>query len=685
MRIAQWISMGIAAVGQVQGGEPPATGATVGEATFAPPPVLLAEAAPERGLWVDALDFAEASQDWGRPQAAKSVDQRALLLGAKKYPHGIGTHANSEIVVQLGGDAERFQAVVGVDDEVPAGRGSVIFALWLDERELFRSPVLRSGSLPLLIDVDARGAKEMTLLVEDGGDSIDSDHADWAGGLLTLRAGASFKPRVGARPNDPPPAISLGQATQPEIHAPRIACGTPGRDFHFRIPASGAEPLRYYADGLPAGLTIDSAQGVIRGVLGFAGEARVRLCVENDLGAAHGELKLVAGADALALTPPMGWNSWNVWGTAVDDAKVRAAADWLVRSGLAAHGFQYINIDDAWEGQRDASGRIQSNEKFPDMRALAEYVHAKGLRLGIYSGPGRKTCANYEASLDYEFLDAQQWADWGIDLIKYDWCSYRDQFKLPNVEEWRTPTIAEYRKPYELMRLALDATGRDIVFSICQYGMGDVWQWGDAVGGTYWRTTGDITDSWSSMSGIGFAHAEWGAFVRPGHWNDPDMLVLGMVGWGPTLHATHLTPHEQVTHMTLWSLLAAPLLIGCDLSQMDEFTAALLTNPEVLAVDQDELGIPARRVALVDGGATRRTEVWARPLADGRIAVGLFNRGVRAAKVRVTWDALGLGGTQRVRDLWLRRDVGVRDGAYEVDVARHGAAFVMVSPASAPH
>jgi alpha-galactosidase len=299
------------------------------------------------------------------------------------------------------------------------------------------------------------------------------------------------------------------------------------------------------------------------------------------------------------------------------------------------------------------------------MKALSDYVHSKGLKLGIYSSPGPKTCAGYEGSYDHERLDAETFAEWGIDLIKYDWCSY-GQIAQDDSE-------FELRKPYALMRQALDVCGRDIVFSLCQYGMGEVSAWGADVGGNYWRTTGDIVDTWGSLSSIGFGQAGLEEHAGPGHWNDPDMLVVGMVGWGPDLHPTRLSKHEQVTHITLWSLLAAPLLTGCDLAQLDDFTRALLANPEVLEVNQDPLGQQAGRVA-VQG----RQEIWARPLADGTYAVGFFNRSRRATTITVAWSDLGLAGPQPVRNLWTRLDEGTFDEEYSAPVEGHGTVMVKI-------
>jgi alpha-galactosidase len=473
--------------------------------------------------------------------------------------------------------------------------------------------------------------------------------------LAAMGAGGSGPGGAPANsPSEPAPAAPV----KPSINGPRVVGSTPGRPFLFLIPTTGQGPFTFSAKSLPPGLTLDSKTGIITGALQKAGTTVVELRVRGPKGSDRRKLTIVGGEHRLALTPPMGWNSWNAWGPAVDAQKVRQAADWLVRSGLAAHGYQYINIDDTWEGARDASGEIQTNKKFGDLKALADEVHGKGLKLGIYSSPGPQTCAGFEGSAGHEEQDARTYARLGIDYLKYDWCSCRSR---------------DLKEPYRVMRAALDKVDRDIVFSLCQYGMGNVWEWGTEVGGNLWRTTGDITDRWDSMAGIGFGQDSHEKYAGPGHWNDPDMLVVGKLGWGQGLHNSRLTPVEQRTHITLWCLLAAPLLIGCDLSQLDSFTLDLLTNDEVIDVDQDPLGQAAGR-RLQSGS----TEVWARPLWDGTLAVGLFNRGDEAAMATAPWPALGLKGFQPVRDLWQRQDVGNVDGTFTTRVPAHGAVLVKI-------
>ncbi len=463
----------------------------------------------------------------------------------------------------------------------------------------------------------------------------------------------------------------------PHINGPKVFGVRPGHPVLLTIPATGDRPMEFSAEGLPEGLALDAATGRITGLLKEKGEYVLTLRAKNALGAAQRKCRIVVGAE-IALTPPMGWNSWNCFAAAVDDAKVRAAADAMVASGLINHGWTYINIDDCWESKpgsqdaklsvapRDAEGMINANKKFPDMRALCDYVHGKGLKIGLYSSPGPLTCAGYTASYQHEDQDARRYAEWGFDYLKYDWCSYG------KVIETKKPTREQLMEPYRVMRASLDKVDRDIVFSLCQYGMGNVWEWGGEVGGNSWRTTYDITDTWRSMAEIGFSQAGHEKYAGPGHWNDPDMLVVGQVGWGH-LHPTHLTPDEQYTHISLWCLLAAPLLIGCDMTKMDDLTLGLLTNDEVLEVSQDPLGRQASRVA-----KTVDVEVWAKDMEDGSKAVGLFNRGPAETEVTANWAELGIEGRREVRDLWRQKDLGACEGEFRAKVASHGVVLVRI-------
>ncbi len=358
--------------------------------------------------------------------------------------------------------------------------------------------------------------------------------------------------------------------------------------------------------------------------------------------------------NGLARTPPMGWNSWNKFAGRVDDAAVRGMADAMASNGMKDAGYQYINIDDTWEGGRDANGNITSNKKFPDMKALADYVHSKGLKIGLYSSPGPQTCAGYEGSYGHEEQDARTWAAWGIDYVKYDWCSARNLY-----------TDDEMQAVYQKMGDALHAAGRPILFSLCEYGRDDVWKWGAKVSGNAWRTTGDIRDTWMSMSTIGFSQDVLAPYAQPGHFNDPDMLEIGNGG---------MSDDEYRTHMSLWSMLAAPLLAGNDLRSVPENIMAILANRDVIAIDQDKAGHEATR-AWQSGDQ----EIWIRNLDGGDQAVAVFNRGAAPAAVTVRWADLKIAAPTHARDLWAHRDEPFTGTEHAVTVPSHGVVMWRVS------
>lgn len=616
---------------------------------------------------VASLDLSKVRQDWGEPRANRSVDDHDLTIAGKRFDAGLGTHADSLLAIDLSTKARRFTAAAGLDDEVSGDprwkNAAVVFTVYGDGKKLWSSEKMHVGDPAVPVDVDLSGVKTLYLTVASAGEGIDFSHADWANATIEMDGGA--KPAT-----IDPPGWDVGILTPPPPATPRVtgpmAFGVrPGHPVLYTVSATGGGPIAFAADGLPDGLSIDAGSGRITGRVAAAGEYDIKLTAKSEQGSDAKTLELMVG-DTLALTPPMGWNSWNVFGTKVTDADVRAAADSLVSSGLARHGWTYVNIDDAWEGGRSPVGTILTNDKFPDMKALCDYVHGKGLKIGIYSSPGPNTCGGFTGSYQHEAQDAKTYAEWGIDYLKYDWCGY--QSIAPNHD------TAALKKPYSVMEAELRKLDRDIVYSLCQYGWGDVWKWGPEVGGNLWRTTDDIIDTWGSMAGIGFGQADLAPFASPGHWNDPDMLVVGIVGWGNP-HPTRLAQTEQYTHISLWSLLSAPLLIGCDLTRLDDFTKGLLTNDEVLAVDQDRLGKQARRVAK-DG----EIEVWAKPLADGSTAVGIFNRGLVPATHEVDLAAMDLGGKRTARDLWRQKDLGNFDGTFKADVPPHGVVLLKVGP-----
>lgn len=469
------------------------------------------------------------------------------------------------------------------------------------------------------------------------------------------------------------------------INGPAAYGVHPHHPFLYRVPVVGARPLKFSAAGLPVGLAIEPATGIISGSAPARGNYIIRLKVSNAREATSRTLRLVVG-DTLALTPPMGWSSWYMAHTNVSDALIRAQADALLCTGLADHGYEYVNIDDGWNidpkssnpavngNPRDANGNLRTNANFPDMKALTNYLHARGIKGGIYISPGPRTCAGFEGSYGHERQDAQLFAAWGFDFLKYDLCSYGDILKNKHDAE-------ELKKPYALMGSILKSLDRDFVFNLCEYGLGDVWQWGRQVGGNFWRTTDDVGSGidgslWKSVAAYGFGEAGKEKWAGPGGWNDPDNILLGQILWNDKLVATPLRHDEQYTWMSLWSMLSAPLILGSDLTKMDPFTLSLLTNDEVIAVDQDVLGRQAVRIRTI--GAV---EFWEKPLEGGARAIAIFNRGDNI--VSAALSELPLSGSWIMRDLWEHKDLGTFKNSSKLTVPAHGVKMMKLTPAGA--
>ncbi|MEO7715712.1 MAG: putative Ig domain-containing protein [Capsulimonas sp.] len=523
-------------------------------------------------------------------------------------------------------------------------------------------------------------------------------------GVSSLALAADPAPSTAA-PDYTSHILTPPASAAPRIHGPGVYGQRPGRPFLYTIPATGDRPMTFSAKGLPKGLKLDPITGRITGRVDKPGTYRVTFRARSPRGNSEKKFRIVIG-DQIALTPPMGWNSWNSWAWTVDQDKVLRSAKALVAAGLDRHGWSYINIDDTWQGKPDPKSlALQANERFPDMKALTDQIHGMGLKAGIYSTPWMASYAMYPGSTAsntehtwvsppqdkrfiepnphhqfgaYSFVtqDAKQWADWGFDYLKYDW--------NPNDEE-HTREMSD----------ALKASGRDFVYSLSNSApfehAGDWARLSNA-----WRTTGDIVDNYESLCQNGFTQSKWAPFSGPGHWNDSDMMILGWVGWGPALHPTHLTADEQYTHMSLWCLLSSPLLIGCDLEKLDPFTLSLLTNDEVIAIDQDPLGRAATQISHAGGDITLTgaapyashgetnsvtlpcLQVWAKPLEDGSQAVGLFNLGEQPAEVIADFSDLKMSGKQSVRDLWRQKALGTFRSEYKAIVPAHGVALVKI-------
>ena len=657
--------------------------------TLAPAILALALLAPppDDTVWLDSLPVARITSGWGKTLSKKAVTKKTLTLGGQAFERGVGTHAPSTAYVDLNGGSARFLAVCGVDDGAGAGKGSVIFRVIADGKKVYQSPLLKAGMPPEKIDLDVRGVKSLVLKVLDGGDGSDSDHADWADARFETTGEA---PQLTFGPREEPVILTPKPPAEPRINGPRVYGCRPGSPFLYRVPVTGERPMTFSAAGLPEGLRLDGQTGIITGAIADRGEHKVTLSARNARGAAERPFRIVCG-DTLALTPYMGWNSWYIWENHITEKRMREAADAMVSSGLADAGFSYVCIDDCWMVKpkasneelggpaRDAEGRILCNKRFPDIKGMVDHIHSKGLKAGIYTSPGPLTCAGFEGAYKNEEIDARTFAEWGFDLLKYDWCSYAKVAGKTDLEG--------LQKPYRQMSEILRRQKRDILFNLCQYGMGDVWKWGKEVGGHSWRTAGDLGLTFEGIA-AGLFRDGFDLYSRrnlhehggPGGWNDPDYLLLGYLSnWRGQTAPSPLTPNEQVTHVSLWCLVASPLILSGDITRLDEFTVSLLTNAEVLEVDQDPLGKPGRRVAQ---DAEAETEVWVKEMEDGSKAVGLFNRGEGEVPVAALWADLGLRGRHVVRDLWRQKDLGAFEEKFTAPVPRHGTVLVRVRPAA---
>lgn len=470
---------------------------------------------------------------------------------------------------------------------------------------------------------------------------------------------------------------------EPHLNGPKIYGAHPGHPFLYRIPCTGERPMKFAAKHLPDTLQLDPETGIITGTTPPQGEYVIDFTANNSHGKSTRVFKLEAG-DTLSLTPQMGFNDWYSFYNRVTEDLMRRAADNLVASGMADAGYQFVNVDDCWMGDRDAAGNIQGNPNFPDMKALADYIHSKGLKAGLYTSPGRRTCAGYTGAFEHEAQDAAQFANWGFDFLKYDWCSYRQIATATNLAD---PDIPHYGKgkptqegmqyPYRKMGALLQAQNRDMVFNLCQYGMGDVWNWGREVGGQSWRTGGDLGFELNRIFDVAVKNAKIGSHNGPGGWNDPDYIQIGWVGAARGMSQSKpssLTATEQYSFMSLWCLLPAPLFFSGDITHLDDFTVNILCNSEVIDVDQDPLGKSAHLVTL-----NTNAFLLVKELEDGSLAAGLCNRSTNTVQITAQWTDLGIQGSRYVRDLWRQKNIGRYHDQFSAMVPPHGVVLVKVS------
>ena len=645
--------------------------------------LILASTALANEIAVSSLDLTKAVQgNWkaavNRSTVADKNGPLPIILGGVTYAKGIGARTKYKLVIDCHGTAKRFTAIVGVHDAGSKQYDNVIFYVEGDGKLLWKSPIMKVGDAPRSIDIDLTGVKKMVLWLRNG-DVLGmggSGPGDWANPTITFdnEVPVTVDGKIPRKILTPPEPLI------PRINGARVLGARPGNPFLFYVPVTGERPMKVTARGLPSGLRLNSATGIITGTTPAAGTYVVKLTAANAKGSASRELRIVAG-DTLALTPPMGFNSWNGYNRNITQAIMSAQAQAMASSGLRDHGYMYVNIDEFWEVQNKAdwdarlhgverdpvTGRINSNQRFPDMKGFADECHKLGLKAGLYSSPGPTACGGCIGSWQHEKEDSERFAEWGFDYLKYDWCSYgnvsTDNEK--NKKEWA-------KKPYTVMDEHLRAQKRDIVFSMCQYGMANVWEWASEVHGNTWRTTNDIGGSWGSMSDIGFKQGGHEPYVKPGCWNDPDMMTVGFMGY----QWTDLDDDEQYTEVSLWCLLAAPLILGNDLTKMDAFTHNLLCNDEVIEVNQDALGRMARCIA-----THGETKIYAKEMSDGSMAVGFFNLGDETVPVSAMWSELKLKGPQMVRDLWRQKDLGRYTDGFSAAIPRHDCMLIRVTSA----
>ena len=598
------------------------------------------------------------------------------------FHRGLGMPAPGSFDLELGGAAKTLSFDYVVENE--SGMAAVTVSVWGDGKELWTSPVKRSGETKSSAELVVGGVKTLTVKVEPA-EGLGKCRHVCLGNIRIVYPDGARRPGDICETTRQLGVLTPPSAAVPRVNGARVYGVRPARPIVFRVPATGAAPLDVRVEGLEKapGRAYDPATRILSGRIAERGDYRLTIVATNAFGCDRKPFAVKVG-DTIALTPPMGWNSWNAFGPEVSAEKVAAAAEAMISSGLADHGWSFVNIDDYWENnpsrakddpslagpERLADGTIATNARFPDMKGLVDGIHARGLRAGLYSSPGPYTCGRCVGSFGHEEHDAKTYARWGFDYLKYDWCTCKVMKGDPE----------GYTLPFLKMGLALRALDRDIVYSF-NSGLGKRLPslWGRFVYANCWRISGDVFDTWTSVSAAISLSKRLYAYSAPGAWNDPDMLCIGPVRYND-FRPSRLSPNEQYTHISMWALLAAPLMIGCDMTKMDELTLSLLTNDEVIEIDQDELGAAAGCIAEGDDW-----EIWARPLAGGDVAVGLYNKSKRAQTIVFDMEKAGLLCKWRVRDCWRQEDVGVFLGSYSSEVPGHATELLRFSPKTCGH
>ncbi len=618
-------------------------------------------------ILLETLDINKMEQGSNRP---RQVGENAnMYIDGRQYFNGIHSQTESKLYIVLDGKALYFTAEVGVDDRSTAHRTDTTrkensyaeFFVIGDGQILWESGVMKYGQASKPLHVDLTGIMELQLKATGG---PGHTHVDWVDAYFTYmgaRPKTAWSPEANDRIRQSKRYIeSLNEKyPEPRINGAMVVGIRPNTPFYYPMAVTGKKPITYQATGLPKGLKIDDQTGIISGVPANEGEYEVMLQAKNGSGSAKRTLKISVG-DKLALTPPMGFLSWNVIQGTISETFLKDLANTFVDLGLRDVGYQYINMDDCWHGFRDSCGYITPNPvRFPNgMKVVGDYLHDRGLKFGIYSTPGPRTCAGLPGTMNFETLDVNTWESWGVDYLKYDRC------KTP-------PDRADYL--YALMGDLLSKSERSIVYCGKK-----------AAGSQLWRVGGDLRDEWTLGGGghVGILESIEHAFKyadmqEPGGWNDPDMLVVGINGKGASgndlTDESGCTDTEYRSHMSLWAMMSAPLFITADVRQIDPISLETLTNPEVIEIDQDPLGDFPERIVKMESH-----EIWLKEMSDGTKAIALFNKSEDEKELSVDWKEIGLSGSHKVRDLWKRADVGKYKKGFSSSVPSHGVRLIRI-------
>jgi len=621
---------------------------------------------------LDQINLTNGTNGFGSIKINRSTMSNPIKLNGITYPNGVGVHSPSEIILNLFGKATRFQATVGIDDDVSAkpNEANLEFKVLADQKLIWSSGIMKytDALRTKNIDLDLTGYYFLTLITTLGSDGVNySDHADWASAILTYS---------GSKPICIPKGSDV---LSPKINNGNYFFARTGIPMMTRFNITSLYPQTTSITGLPNGLTYNATRKLVSGTISKPGKYAFMLKANNEYGPDSMTITIDVRDTLDAPTPPMGWNTWNVFGGNIDEAKLKSIADALVTTGMKDAGYTYLIIDDLWAAaSRDANGMLQADAtKFPSgMKALADYMHSKGIKLGIYSDAALNTCGGSLGSYGNEVKDANQFAAWGIDMLKYDYCG------APSNE-----TVAKDR--YKTMGDALKNTGQKILFNICEWGQLKPWIWASTAGGHTWRTTWDSRDIWDHGSYDGGHCGVVQGLDRqkgleyysgPNRWNDPDMVMAGLYGQGlssSNAGASGMTDLEYQSQFSLWCLLAAPIQTSFDITKINEATKKILTNQEAIAVDQDVLGQQATMIQKISD-----VEVYMKDLADGSVAVGLLNRNNSMTQnVTLNWSDLFLSGNCTVRDLWLHSNLDTNDRGITLSVAPHETRLLKITPA----